>query len=58
MSLDDIYMPPIRIDTSRLVSVTPLGEWPAVPVMSQAQLEQRRAARLKQVGKPRRRVKR
>lgn len=26
MSLDDIYMPPIRIDSSRLVLVRPLGE--------------------------------
>jgi hypothetical protein len=28
MSLDDIYMPPIRIDGTRLQRLQPLGPWP------------------------------
>ena len=48
--LDDLYMPPIRIDTERLRVVRPLGPFQPSTELTPAQIEQRRAARLRQVG--------
>lgn len=37
MSLDDLFMPPIYIDGTRLQRVAPLGPWPEMETQSASQ---------------------
>lgn len=47
MSLDDIFMPPIRIDGTRIRSEMPLGPWPETVVRTPDEREAAKRAKAK-----------